>query len=182
MDIEKVKKQREANRRSYQKHRDERLEQRAKEYAARREYYKKWRVKNRERLSANDRKRWPLRAEKQNARQKELRKNRPKEEQHRIDAESFLKKIFKRSVAWYDETLAKQDGHCALCPKVPLGMRHYVDHDHDCCKGRKSCGKCVRGLLCARCNMFVGFLEELLKAGDWIERAKLYLIFYKETQ
>jgi uncharacterized protein YlaI len=36
-----------------------------------------------------------------------------------------------------------------------------VDHDHRCCPGQVSkCGKCVRGLLCFRCNVVAGMLDE----------------------
>ena len=28
-----------------------------------------------------------------------------------------------------------------------------VDHDHSCCEGGNSCGKCIRGVLCRGCNM-----------------------------
>jgi hypothetical protein len=31
-----------------------------------------------------------------------------------------------------------------------------VDHDHSCCSGPKTCGKCVRGLLCMNCNLTIG--------------------------
>lgn len=27
-----------------------------------------------------------------------------------------------------------------------------IDHDHDCCPGKYTCGKCVRGVLCGRHN------------------------------
>jgi hypothetical protein len=54
----------------------------------------------------------------------------------------------------YDDMLTAQDGHCAICPTTPEqnGKALAVDHDHECCPGRRSCGKCVRGLLCDRCN------------------------------
>jgi hypothetical protein len=40
-------------------------------------------------------------------------------------------------------------------------IRMVVDHDHRCCVGGVSkCGRCVRGVLCSRCNTVIGMLEE----------------------
>lgn len=35
-----------------------------------------------------------------------------------------------------------------------------VDHDHDCCPGAHSCGKCVRGLICVACNSGIGMIMD----------------------
>jgi hypothetical protein len=79
---------------------------------------------------------------------------------------------------WYPAKLAEQGGHCALCPATVGSVRNprfCYDHDHQCCAGRWSCGKCLRGLLCNSCNYRVGQLEEFLKDGDWMSRASAYV-------
>lgn len=71
----------------------------------------------------------------------------------------------------YAEMLESQNGTCAVCGIQPSGRRLSVDHDHVCCPGKKSCGECVRGLLCTACNFAVGRYEHGLsvKRLDAIE-------------
>lgn len=67
-----------------------------------------------------------------------------------------------------------QRGSCAICGvhESKLAKRLHVDHDHSCCPDRKACGKCVRGLLCAKCNTSIGQFESeptrLLIAYDYL--------------
>lgn len=56
------------------------------------------------------------------------------------------------------DLLAAQDGLCAIC-KAPAAEDDYtfaVDHDHQCCASQKTCGECLRGILCRRCNLALG--------------------------
>jgi Recombination endonuclease VII len=57
----------------------------------------------------------------------------------------------------------KQNNKCKLCGKTP--KKFVVDHDHECCPNRVSCGKCIRGLLCASCNAMLGQLDRVLRMG-----------------
>jgi len=57
----------------------------------------------------------------------------------------------------------KQKCRCKLCRKRV--NKFVVDHDHDCCSGRRSCGKCIRGLLCIPCNAMLGQLVRMQKIG-----------------
>ena len=53
----------------------------------------------------------------------------------------------------YAALYAAQGGRCALCRRATgASKRLAVDHDHACCPGPKSCGRCVRGLCCSSCN------------------------------
>lgn len=56
---------------------------------------------------------------------------------------------------------AKGEPLCPICEKRRASQ---VDHDHKCCKGKTSCGKCVRGLLCGPCNKFLGLIGDRTKA------------------
>lgn len=69
----------------------------------------------------------------------------------------------------FDEMLAEQDGRCAICGTDDPGDKEWcVDHDHSCCPGEKTCGGCLRKILCNRCNLILGFARDdadLLLAG-----------------
>lgn len=75
--------------------------------------------------------------------------------------------------AAYRQLLERQGHVCRICGKPETAThqsgelrRLSVDHDHKCCPGKKSCGKCVRGLLCARCNSAIGLVDEDLTVID----------------
>jgi len=118
--------------------------------------------------------------------------NKPHEERSTICNERRLMQRFKRTPEWYEQALVEQDGHCALCATVPEKRRLHVDHDHACCPcvgTRYTCGDCVRGLLCDKCNTRLGYLEATLadawvfpmlgKGNSWTGRALKYLDSYK---
>ena len=79
---------------------------------------------------------------------------------------------------WYNETLIRQNGCCAICGRSDPGRRykHFsIDHNHDCCSGKKSCGKCVRGLLCHYCNAGLGWFKDNIAV---MKNAATYLRSY----
>lgn len=78
----------------------------------------------------------------------------------------------------YDEMVKRQGGLCALCREPEIRCRKngaiyrlHVDHDHNCCEG-KGCGKCVRALLCSRCNIGLGLFRD---RADLLAKAIEYL-------
>lgn len=65
-----------------------------------------------------------------------------------------------------------RDPRCAICSS-PNDLN--IDHDHACCPGFGSCGKCVRGLLCRDCNFALG------SARDSIETLEGMISYLKKS-
>lgn len=88
-----------------------------------------------------------------------------------------LQKKYSLSLERYRELLDAQDGRCAICGVASPGDiridRFHVDHDHSCCPGKNSCGKCVRGLLCRACNTALGNFRD---NPDVLASALAYLL------
>ena len=86
-----------------------------------------------------------------------------------------LKRTYNLSVEQWHELYDKQGGRCAICGAAePAGRgRFHIDHSHACCDSARSCGKCVRGLLCSRCNVALGMINDdptrLRAAADYVE-------------
>lgn len=79
----------------------------------------------------------------------------------------------------YDEILFSQGGGCAICGSPPTPTKALAaDHDHTCCPGKRSCGKCFRGLLCTSCNNGLGRFSDnaelLRKAANYLETGMVY--------
>jgi hypothetical protein len=59
------------------------------------------------------------------------------------------------------ELLEQQSGACAICYTEDPGPKGWtVDHDHNCCSGVKTCGNCIRGVLCHNCNVGLGHFRD----------------------
>jgi hypothetical protein len=68
----------------------------------------------------------------------------------------------------FDLLLDAQQNACGMCHEpFKEGQLIHVDHNHACCRGKnRSCGQCIRGLLCHTCNIALGYIG-LLVAGSW---------------
>src|SRR5262249_1460401 len=69
------------------------------------------------------------------------------------------------SVADFDAMFARQHGACAICER-PFECTPCIDHDH--------ATQAVRGLLCTKCNLGLGYFEDnptfLRNAARYLER------------
>lgn len=84
---------------------------------------------------------------------RELRRREP----DRFRQHEYRKK-YKIGLAEYNRQLEKQNGVCAIC-KGTWSKVLVVDHDHDCCPEEKTCGNCLRALLCGSCNAGLGWFK-----------------------
>lgn len=62
----------------------------------------------------------------------------------------------------YEVIRIKQKNSCAVCSISFDKIKKHpsIDHDHSCCSDKKSCGSCIRGLLCNRCNILLGVASD----------------------
>lgn len=149
---------------------------------SRAEYKRAYRVKNADKLNAQERARYAKDPEKFRASSKAHRDNNPEKwaatlarytESHAEEIrDRKYQKQYGITVADYDAMLEQQDGVCAICKqpekttrkdgKVP---RLAIDHCHD--SGH------VRRLLCGKCNLALGLLghdpDVLRAAADYCE-------------
>lgn len=75
-----------------------------------------------------------------------------------LDKRAALKSHYAMSLEDYIRLYEEQGGACAIC-KSKTG-KLVVDHDHQCCDNKPTCGNCTRGLLCQKCNHYLHWIEE----------------------
>jgi hypothetical protein len=94
-----------------------------------------------------------------------------------------LRRIYQLSEDQFYWLLDRQGGVCALCfeeeTRIHHGskavMRLTLDHDHACCPSNsRTCGRCIRGLLCYECNLLIGKVEAkpalILRFADYLSQ------------
>jgi Recombination endonuclease VII len=88
---------------------------------------------------------------------------------------NMIKHLYNLTHEQFLARVEDQCGKCTICGHVPESPYDFhVDHDHRCCPGKKSCGKCIRGLLCDKCNRGLGYFGDdpqvLRQAADYVAR------------
>lgn len=101
-----------------------------------------------------------------------------REKNREKDAEMKFRSKHGITLSDYEQMVISQAGVCAICKEPPgQGKKLYIDHDHNCCSGQRSCSKCVRGLLCHHCNVALGHFrdrpERLMAAVDYLAKKLL---------
>ena len=102
------------------------------------------------------------------------RKMNRKESKRRRAASSrkwYLKSTYGITEEQYLALYEKHNGGCWICGEKKDYFLH-VDHNHSCCAGAKSCGKCIRGLLCFNCNTMIGHARDNV---ELLQRAINYI-------
>lgn len=106
------------------------------------------------------------------------------EPRHRVRAETKRPRkdvklwyAHKISLEDYESILESQGNVCAICRSSENPNKEWfcVDHDHTCCPTQmRSCGNCIRGLLCNNCNTGLGYFadnpEALRNAIEYLQK------------
>ena len=87
----------------------------------------------------------------------------------------YLMRAYNMTPQEFEEMFDSQGRRCLICSTDTPNGRHSswcVDHDHTCCPEAKTCGECVRGIICCRCNRLLGLAKD---SQTTLIRAALYL-------
>jgi hypothetical protein len=144
-----------------------------------------WYQKNAERIKTELQKKYATNLEfRQQAKDKAAKQYAADPEAQKIRSrKSTLGRYFKMTPEKYAEMFEAQGGRCLICGRTanevdPHRQILCVDHDHACCPGVKSCGKCIRGLICSHCNNLLGHARDSIEV---LESAIAYLKSYKHV-
>lgn len=96
-----------------------------------------------------------------------------------------LKRDYNITLSDFNKMVEERNGRCDICGRSELTkhgktgtqFRLNIDHDHSCCDGFGSCGKCIRGLLCTACNRGLGFFRD---NPELLSNALVYLGVFNE--
>jgi hypothetical protein len=83
--------------------------------------------------------------------------------------ERRLEATYSITAEQYEAIYEAQGRRCAICRRATGAKRRLaVDHDHACCNGPTSCGRCVRSLCCSTCNKLLGHIRDDLETAERI--------------
>lgn len=69
-----------------------------------------------------------------------------------------LKRRYGITIDQWNLILSKQNNVCKICKRD--SKRFVVDHNHLCCPEIKTCGECIRGIICENCNRAIGLVDD----------------------
>lgn len=102
------------------------------------------------------------------ARASQRRESKSIEDKKQSDRRNTLWSRYRLTEEEYERYMGSVGRVCEMCgsPEVRVsssGETHSlaVDHDHSCCEGKRTCGECLRGVLCDYCNMALGRVEKI---------------------
>lgn len=83
---------------------------------------------------------------------------------HKLYGPTYNLKRHNMSQERWNQLYSLQKGKCAICSEPIANEKLCVDHDHKCCySDYRSCGKCIRGLLCAKHNRGLGYFADKIQ-------------------
>lgn len=93
--------------------------------------------------------------------------------------EVYLKHKFNITL---DEFNEMSKNGCQICSQT-TELNFHVDHDHACC-AFGSCGKCIRGIVCNKCNTNIGHFERgtIRKDNPLYKKIEKYLAKYAKKR